>query len=89
MCGVMKVVPPIVTENNSSAGNVSETNVVEASGDGNRRKREVGDVGEGSGDVESNNAEKTITIVDKSECDESKRYLFYNSCSPNVFYVYI
>ena len=74
----MKVLP-IVTSNNSSATNVSETEVVEGSAESSdRKKREV----EGSGEEEtpaSNNAlnsgEKSITIVDESECDESNRYL--------------
>ena len=77
MCGVMKV-QPLVTSENSSNSNVTETEAVEGSVENDRKKRET----EGSGEMEtsaSNNAlssrETAITIVDDSECETSNRYL--------------
>jgi hypothetical protein len=82
MCGVMKVIPPPASDNSTSANETEasgDDSVVEGTG-GNRKKRQTdgsGDEGDSSSANEKKTEEKTITIIEDSECDESTKYVVY------------
>ena len=81
MCGVMKVIPPPASNISSQTNDGKETET-EASGDqdvaegsSERKKRQVDEKVEASGQGDEGESEKIIiTIADDSECDESTRW---------------
>ena len=77
MCGVMKVIPPPVPTNSTSANETeaSGDSSVEEGTEGNRKKRQTDGSGDGSSANENTLEERTITIVEDSECDESTKYV--------------
>ena len=79
MCGVMKVIPPPISTNSTSANETeaSGDSSVEESTGGNRKKRQTDGSGDESSANENTLEEKTITIVEDSECDESTKYVAY------------
>ena len=83
MCGVMKIIPPPVSDN-STSGNETEASGDESveEGTGNRKKRQAdGTENEPDASADESNPsaeameEKTITILQDSECDESTKYV--------------
>ena len=77
MCGVMKVIPP-ATSDNATAGNSTEESGSgeedEGEGSSKRRKRQAEDTEEAPNSPENSMGEKSIVIVEDSECDEASKY---------------
>ena len=78
----MNVIPPPVSENSTSSNETESSgdgNAEEGTGD-NRKKRQAdgsGDESDSSSANEKKIEEKTITIVEDSECEESTKYDVY------------
>ena len=75
MCGVMKIVPPATSDNSTSSNATEEAVEEEGSGDvapNNKRKKRQAEDSENV-EVSSGNStgEKSIVIVEDSECDEA------------------
>ena len=75
MCGVMKIVPPATSDNSTSSNATDEAVEEEGSGDvapNNKRKKRQAEDSENVNELSGNSTgEKSIVIVEDSECDEA------------------
>ena len=75
MCGVMKVIPPATSDNSTSSNATDEVVEEEGSGDvapnKKRKKRQAEDIENVKESSENSMGEKSIVIVEDSECDEA------------------
>ena len=75
MCGVMKVIPPTTSDNSTSSNATDEAVEEEGSGDvapsTKRKKRQAEDSELVKESSDNSMGEKSIVIVEDSECDEA------------------
>ena len=76
MCGVMKFIPPATSDNSTASNSTEESGSGEevAEEGTKRRKRQTENDEDASKSSENQMGEKSIVIVEDSQCDEASKY---------------